>query len=148
MAFAVPPVTDDGNADTIRCRFSWEQEPSDPIVTAYRIYVWKANEPTTSAKIYDVPSAAQIGPVSVTQQILDGFERGTTYKLYVTSTAAGGSEESGPSPVLEFRIPAYLAPPKLPRVEIQVSADTDKWKTIALIPLREDAQFVRARIEP
>ena len=134
-------VPDDGNQATIRARFSCDQVVSE-VVTKYRFTVWKADQTPAQGVVLEVPRPAD--PNAKIEVIEDGFIQGGNYKFY--ATAASETDESDSSIVIGFRVSIIIPPPSLPKVEIQVSADLGTWKTIALVPLTEEAKFVRARI--
>ena len=140
-SFGVP---DDGNPATIRARFSWVQPVAVPVVTKYKVTIWKSGQAPEQGKVIEVPSAPQVGNNVLGEIIEDGFVQGETYQAHIK--AASDLDESDPSELLTFRIPVIIPSPTLPKVEIQVSADLSVWKTIAYIPLNEDQRFVRAKI--
>jgi hypothetical protein len=145
--YAVP---DDGNPATGRARFSWVQDPSDAIVTGYRVTYWKDGETPAQGVTEDVSSPPQTAPTTEVSVIIDGFVEGQKYKCHVQASGKlspdGPIEFSDPSETVAFLYITKIPAPKLPKVEIQVSKDLDTWRTIAFIPLDEDMKFVRARI--
>jgi hypothetical protein len=145
--FAVP---DDGNPATGRARFSWVQDPSDTIVTGYRVTFWKDGQTPAQGVTEDVPSAPQTAPTTAGSVIIDGFVEGQKYQMHAQSSGKlspdGPVEYSDPCPTVSFTYITKIPAPKLPKVEIQVSKDLNTWRTIAFIPLDDDMRFVRARL--
>lgn len=146
-------VPDDGNDETRRARFSWYQEPADPVVIAYHLYYFKEGaDPTTAVKVV-VPTPPQTGARVDTTVIEDGFEQGVRYEAFIRAASGveNDNEESEDSDHVVFLMPKFVPTPNAPSIEIQTKT---AWKTIASAPLTTPSMMMarsdsmRVRVQP
>jgi hypothetical protein len=126
-------------------RFSWTYDnptqPATPENTATRFEVWYSlDEPGAAVTKVVVPDA------TARQVIIKDFASGKNYRANLY--AANDIATSAPSGTLTFHVEDPPPTPKAFKVEIQVSADSKMWKTIAEVAIPEPASYVRTNITP
>lgn len=118
-SFTASAVNDDNNPATGKAKFSWVQEPSDPIVTGYKVTWWENGKTPQEGSSVSITSPPQTGPTTAASVVIDGFKEGVTYQAYVQAQGVvyedGQLESSDPSETITFRYVTKLPTPKKPK---------------------------------